>query len=156
MTYRIQGIDAARFIPLFGLPDEELAANGVVRMRVTEWPGFPCRITLDDAQPGQTVLLLNHVSQDRGPYRASHAIFVTEGALEPAVYEDTVPPALDRRILSLRAFDAHAMMVDAELVQPGCADDSIRRMFDQSAVRYIHAHNAVRGCFSAKVERTLP
>ena len=154
MTYRIQGIDAAPFIPLFGLPDEELAAKGAVRMRVIERPGFPCRIALDDAQPGQTVLLLNHVSQDRGPYRASHAIFVTEGAVEPAVYQDAVPPALDRRILSLRAFDAHAMMVDAELVEPGGADEAIRRLFDQPEVRYIHAHNATRGCFAAAVERT--
>ena len=60
------------------------------------------------------VLLLNHVSHDvANPYRASHAIFVTEGAEEPAEYVDEVPPVFGPRVLSLRGFDADGMMADA-------------------------------------------
>src|SRR4051794_41058480 len=78
MTYRITGIDPARYQQLFGAPDEELAARGIVRMTVAERPGFPCRVSLTDRDPGERVLLLNHVSHDvAGPYRASHAIFIT-------------------------------------------------------------------------------
>ena len=153
MTYRITGLEPARFAHLFSLDEEGLAARGIVRMTVTEKPGFPCRITLDDAEPGASVLLLNHVSIPAGPYAARHAIFVSEGQAKAAVYEDRVPPALDRRRLSLRAFDADDLMVDAVLVEPGTADGAIRRLFDNPAVRYIHAHNAVRGCFAAAVER---
>ena len=154
MTYRIQGLDPSPFRPLFGLGDQALADRGAVRMAVTEQPGFPCRISLDDAAAGETVLLVNHVSHDvANPYRASHAIFVTEGAEEPARFEDQVPPALDRRMLSLRAFDDHGMMVDAALAQSGEADAAIRTLFDRPDVVSIHAHNAIRGCFAAKIER---
>lgn len=153
MTYRIKGLDPATCRSLFGRSPEELTRVGAVRMSVTQRPGFPCRITLDDAEPGQTVLLLNHLSVENGPYRATHAIFVTEGAAAAATYLDEVPPALDRRALSLRAFDVADMMIDAALVQPGEADAGIRRLFADPAVGYIHAHNAVRGCFAAAVER---
>jgi hypothetical protein len=153
MTYRITGLDPAPFQHLFGLADDRLSALGAVRVPVTERPGFPCRVTLDDALPGERMLLFNHLSVASGPYRAGHAIFVTEGAGQAARYDDRVPPALDRRILSLRAFGEAEMMIDATLVQPGEADPGIRRLFDDAAVRYIHAHNAVRGCFAAAVER---
>ena len=57
------------------------------------------------------------------------------------------------RVLSLRGFDAEGMMADALLVQPGEADAGIRKLFDNPAIETIHAHNATRGCFSAKIER---
>ena len=79
MTYRVCGLDPAPFEPLFGLPDEELAERCIVRMTVNS-PTFPCRVSLTDREIGERVLLLNHVSHDvANPYRASHAIFVTEG-----------------------------------------------------------------------------
>ena len=87
MTYRITGLDPAPYRPLFCLSDAELASRGVVRMTVTQKPSFPCRVSLTDRDIGERVLLLNHVSHDvAGPYRASHAIFVTEGAEQPATY----------------------------------------------------------------------
>jgi hypothetical protein len=117
-------------------------------------PNFPCRVTLDDAEIGESLLLVNHVSHEgNNPYRASHAIFVSELATEPAIYEDRIPPALDRRILSLRAFDSAGMMVDAMLVHPGEADAAIRRLFDNVVVDHIDAHNATRGCFAARADR---
>lgn len=117
-------------------------------------PAFPCRITLDDAKAGETLLLVNHCSHDgNNPYRASHAIFVSEGATEAAVYEDEIPPALDRRILSLRAFDKAGMMSDAALAQPGEADAVVRRLLTNEAIDHIDAHNAIRGCFAARVDR---
>lgn len=153
MTYRITGLDPRSYEPLFILSDQELAERSIVRMAVTSHPGFPCRISLDDARPGGTALLLNHVSVADGPYAATHAIFVGEGA-EQGRYEDEVPPALNRRLLSLRAFDPAHMMVDAAIAAPGEANAAIRRLFENGAVQYIHAHNATRGCFAATVERT--
>jgi len=153
MTYRIKGLDPAPYRHLFGLADKELAERGVVRMTVTQKPSFPCRVSLTDRDIGETVLLLNHVSHDvAGPYRASHAIFVTDGAEAAAEYIDKVPPVF-ARVLSLRGFDAEGMMADAILVQPGEADVAIRKLFDNPAIETIHAHNATRGCFAAKIER---
>lgn len=155
MTYRITGIDPAPYRRLYGLPDEELASLGIVRMTVSEKPSFPCRVSLTDRDIGESVLLLNHVSHDvANPYRASHAIFVTEGVEEPATYVDDVPPVFGPRVLSLRAFDEDGIMVDAILTQPGEADAGIRRLFENPAIAVIHAHNATRGCFAAKIERS--
>jgi hypothetical protein len=153
MTYRIKGLDPAPYRQLFGLPDDELAERGVVRMTVDS-PTFPCRVSLTDRAPGETVLLLNHVSHDvAGPYRASHAIFVTEGAEQAAEFVDEVPPVFETRILSLRGFDKDGMMAEAVLTRPGEADAGIRKLFANPRIETIHAHNATRGCFSARIER---
>lgn len=154
MTYRIKGIDPAPYRPLFRLSDEELESRGVVRMIVTARPSYPCRVSLTDREVGETVLLLNHVSHDvANPYRASHAIFVAEAEEQAAEYVDQVPPVFGPRVLSLRGFDKEGMMADAILTQPGEADTGIRKLFENPAIETIHAHNAGRGCFSAKVER---
>ena len=154
MTYRIRGLDAAPFKPLFGLSDEELADRGILRMTVTQKPSFPCRVSLTDRDIGETVLLLNHISHDAAnPYRASHAIFVAEAAEEAAEFIDEVPPVFQTRVLSLRGFDSNGMMADALLTQPGEADAGIRRLFENPLIDIIHAHNAARGCFSAQIDR---
>lgn len=153
MTYRIQGLSPDPFKHLFGLPDEELARHGIVRMTVTD-PTFPCRVSLTDREIGERVLLLNHVSHDvANPYRATHAIFVTETDQAAAKYVDEVPPVFEKRVMSLRGFDSDGMMSEAILTQPGEADAGIRKLFANPDVETIHAHNAVRGCFSAKIER---
>ena len=153
MSYIVRGLDPAPYQPLFGSSAEELAKFGVVRMTV-DGPGFPCRVSLTDREIGETVLLLNHVSHDgANPYRASHAIFVTEGEQDAAEYVNRVPPVFETRILSLRGFDRDGMMADAILTQPGEADAGIRKLFANPEIETIHAHNATRGCFSAKIER---
>lgn len=153
MSYVVRGLDPAPFEPLFGLSDEELAKHGAVRMTVTD-PTFPCRVSLTDRSIGETVLLVNHVSHDvANPYRATHAIFVAEAQQEPAEYVDRVPPVFQTRVLSMRGFDKDGMMAEAILTQPGEAEDGIRRLFANPQIETIHAHNATRGCFSAKIER---
>jgi len=153
MTYVVKGIDPAPYRPLYGLSDEKLAEKGVVRMTVSD-PTFPCRVSLTDRAIGEKVLLLNHVSHEvANPYRASHAIFVTEGADQAAEFVDRIPPVFEPRVLSLRGFDKDGMMADAILTQPGEADAGIRRLFANPEIETIHAHNATRGCFAAKIER---
>src|SRR3954471_10995568 len=146
MTYRITGLDPAPYRPLFGLSDEDLASRGVTRMTVTAKPSYPCRVSLTDCDIGESMLLVNHVSHDvANPYRASHAIFVTEGATDAAEYVDEVPPVFAPRVLSLRGFDASGIMVNAILTQPGDSDLGIRTLFENPAIDTIHAHNATRG-----------
>jgi hypothetical protein len=153
MTYRITGLNPAPYRELYGLSDAELAERKVVRMTVDS-PTFPCRVSLTDRAIGERVLLLNHVSHDvANPYRACHAIFVTEGAEVAAEFLDQVPPVFEKRILSLRGFDSDGMMADAILTQPGEADEGIRRLLANPKIETIHAHNATRGCFSARIER---
>ena len=92
MDFRITGLDAGRFSHLFGLSDAELARHRALRQTCDEKPGFPCRVSLEDAEPGESVLLVNfeHLPVD-SPYRASHAIYVRESDTDRArsVLEET-------------------------------------------------------------------
>jgi hypothetical protein len=152
MSYRITGLAPEPFKPLFALSDGELEQRGMKRMAVTKKPGFPCRVSLVDRAVGEEVVLLNHVSHDvANPYRASHAIFVSDAT--QAEFVDEVPPVFGPRVLSLRGFDNSGMMVDALISQPGQTDPAIRKLFDNPEIVAIHAHNAARGCFAAKIER---
>ncbi len=154
MTYRISGLAPARFAPLFGASDAALAEAGAVRVRADAKPGYPCRVTLEDAEPGETLLLLNHEDHAVAtPYRSAYAIYVREGAAEAAVIEDDLPPVFNGRPIALRAFDAAGMLRGAALALAGDADAQIRALFDRPEVAYIHAHNAAHGCFAARIER---
>ena len=155
MTYRITGIEPSQYAHLVGLGDEELSRHGAVRVIVDQQPGFPCRVLLDDAAPGEPMLLVNHVSHEgNNPYRASHAIFVSERGPKAASFLDEIPPGLDRRILSLRGFDQSGMMAEAALAQPGEADALVRRMLANDDIDHVDAHTAVRGCFMGRFERS--
>lgn len=152
--FAITGLDPAPFAPLFGLTPAELAAHGVIRMRADATPGFPCRVTLEDVEPGADVLLINYEHQPAAtPYRSRHAIFVREGAARAARFDNEVPPQLAIRLLSVRAFDAAGMMTDADVTDGAALAPLIARMFDDHAVDYLHVHNARRGCFAARVDR---
>jgi hypothetical protein len=154
MAFRISGLSPEPFRHLYGLSDAELAQRGVKRYVVDSPAGFPDRIEMRDASPGETVLLLNHVCQPADtPYRASHAIFVREGADKTYDRVDEVPDVMRSRLLSLRAFDKDGMMLDADVVEGRDIESVIARFFANPGVAYIHAHNARRGCYSGRIDR---
>jgi hypothetical protein len=154
MSFVVSALPAALFQPLFGLSDEALAARGVVR-RVVEGPGSPCRLTLEDAPAGETVLLLNYEHQPADtPFRSRHAIFVREGAETRAFAAGELPPAFRaRQFLSLRAFDAEGMMVDADIVPTAQLEPAIARLLALPSAAYLHAHYAGAGCYAARIDR---
>ncbi|MFM7350497.1 MAG: DUF1203 domain-containing protein [Erythrobacter sp.] len=154
MPYLIEGLDPAPYAPLFALGEEELAQQGAVMMVADEAPGYPCRVSLADAAPGTRMLLVNHVSRpQQGPYRTSHAIFVSEGAAAAGRFADTAPPVFVSRLVSLRGFDAAGMMVDALLAPPGEADAGLAALFADPRIVEVDVHTAVRGCFLARARR---
>lgn len=154
MRFRITGLSAQPFRHLYGLADHELARHGVRRYIADKSPGFPDRIEMRDALPGEKLLLLNHVCQPANtPYRATHAIFVREGAEQTYDRLDDVPEVMRTRLLSLRAYDAQGMMLDADVVDGKDVEAVIRRFFGSPAVSYIHAHHAKRGCYSGRIDR---
>jgi hypothetical protein len=154
MAYRIEGLSPDTFRPLFGLSDEALARRGARRVTATGKPGFPCRVSLVDAEPGETLLLVNHVSNDvEHPYRSAFAVFVRETAEAAAMCVDTVPEVMQGRPLGLRGYGKDGSLVAAALALPGAADATIRELFGNSVVQRIDVHNAAHGCFVAHVAR---
>ena len=154
MSFRITGLSAEPFRHLFGLPDAELEARGIKRYAADESTAYTDRIEMRNARPGETVLLLNHVCQPADtPYRASHAIFVLEGAEETYVGVDEVPKVMRDYLQSLRAFDADGMMVEADVAIGDEVAPTIERLFENPRTTYIHAHNAKQGCYAGRIDR---
>ena len=153
MNYTLRGLEPALFRPLFQLDDEALAVRGMRWMIADEPVGFPCRISLEDAPVGERVLLLPFVHQDSdSPYRASGPIFVRPGIREARRVVGELPRYLTRRLLSVRAYDAADLMVDAEVVEGAEAAPLIERYLARDDVSYLHLHFAKRGCYACRVD----
>jgi hypothetical protein len=154
MHFRIRGLPAEQFAPLFALSDDELAQQGAVR-RIADArnPGYPCRVSLSDSKPGDELILVNHEHHAvDSPYRMRFAIFVRKGD-ETFDAVDTVPEQLRKRTLAVRAFDADAMMVGFELIEGEKLEKAIERLLADQRAAYLHVHFAAPGCYAARVDR---
>lgn len=153
-SFQLSGIGHETFEPLFKLSDKQLDKLGVQRVVATECPGYPCRVGLQDADIGEELLLLPYEHQPAlSPYRASGPIFVRRGSQRCILSLDTVPNYVTSRLISVRAYDADHMMVDAVVCEGAQTAAEIKRCFSDGRVSYIHLHNAKRGCFSCEVLR---
>ena len=153
MSFRITGLPASELSHWFTLSDAELAQRHAVRRTADSKPGFPCRISLTDAEVGDDVLLINyeHLAVD-SPYRSCHAIYIRAGERRYDAVDD-VPPMLRSRLLSLRAFDAQGMMVNADVASGTQLETAIAQLFADEHVVYLHAHFAKPGCYAARIDR---
>jgi hypothetical protein len=153
MGFRITGLPGEPFARLFEMTDDELATRGAVRRIADARPGYPCRISLTDAEPGEEVILVHFEHHAvASPYRASHAIYVRAGETRYDAI-DEVPAQLRLRLLSVRAFDRAGMMVGADVVDGAQLEDSIGRLFADARAAYLHVHYAKPGCYAARVDR---
>jgi len=152
--FRLVGLAPEAFAPFFALTDEQLAERGIHRVVADRKPGYPCRISLVDAEIGEPLLLLPYCHQPaNSPYQASGPIFIRSGARQRVADASEVPPYVTDRLMSVRAYDERDFIVDAEVCAGADVAATIRRMFEDAQVRYIHLHNAKRGCFSCRAER---
>ena len=138
----------------FALDDAALHARDARRELVREHPGTPCRVSLEDARVGETVLLVNHCHLPvQSPYRSSHAIYVREGVAQARPGVGEVPAAISTRLISVRLLDTGDMMVGADVVDGAALDGVLSEALRDPAVRYVHLHYARPGCFAAAVTR---
>jgi hypothetical protein len=153
VDYIVAGLPLEPFRPLFGMPEDELRKHGGSRV-VADGPGYPCRVTLEDAEPGESLLLLNWRHLDAAtPYRSDGPIFVRESARASALVRNAVPRQQRIRLLSVRAYDANGWMRDAEVVEGTELESVIERFFDDREAGYLHVHNARRGCYACRIDR---
>ncbi|MGH7726912.1 MAG: DUF1203 domain-containing protein [Candidatus Eiseniibacteriota bacterium] len=155
MSFRILGLPIEPFRDLLEADRETLRERGVVVQIVDEPHSAPCRITLEDAEVGEEVLLLSYRHLDAGsPYAAAGPIFVRRKAREPFVGAvDVVPDQQRRRLLSVRAYDADDMLVESDVTAGTELESLIERFFENPATAYLHVHNARPGCYACRVER---
>jgi hypothetical protein len=154
MSFRIVGLPAENFRPLFALSDAELVTRGAVRRIADDrQPGYPCRVSLTDSRAGDHLILVNYEHHAvNSPYRMRFAIYVREGE-ETFEAVNEVPEQLRRRSLAVRAFDTDAMMVGRELAEGRDLEAVVEQLFANPRADYIHAHYAAAGCYAARIER---
>ncbi|MBL4629777.1 MAG: DUF1203 domain-containing protein [Paraglaciecola sp.] len=155
MTFQFHSLAAQQFSHLFALSDDKLQKLGVAVYYADANPGYPCRVTLQDAQLGDKLLLLNyqHLAED-SPYRSSHAIFVKDGAVSKICQPGEIPEIIQARLLSIRAFDAQHMMLNADVYEGDNVALLLAELMVNDQVEYLHVHTAKRGCFLALVTVT--
>lgn len=157
MDFQISALDIDEFSHLFGKDVETLADLGIRRISVDNSPGYPCRVSLQDAEVGENVLLMNYEHQPaQSPFRSSHAIYVREAATQARPGKNEIPEMLRTRLLSVRAFDAAGMIIDADVIEGKHLESLIERMLAIDSADYLHVHNARLGCYVALVERGEP
>jgi hypothetical protein len=153
MNFRIEGLPPDAFQPLFSLTDDALAARGALRRIADHKPGFPCRVSLEDAEPGEEVILLNYEHHPvDSPYRAGGPIYVRRAAARFSA-TNAVPAMFRHRLMSFRSYDTRGMMVGADVREGTAFEAAVERLFDDPSAAYIHVHNAKPGCFACRVDR---
>jgi hypothetical protein len=154
MSFQLSGLPFEPFAALFSLGAAELAKLDAQRIVATEKPGYPCRVSLADAEVGEELLLLPfaHLAV-RSPYRASGPIFVRRAARQCTLEAGMIPDYVRLRQMSVRAYDSAHLMIDAAVCEGPDAAAEIQRIFGNRDAAYIHLHNAKRGCFSCRVDR---
>lgn len=152
--FQLSGIDHGQFEHLFALCDDQLRARGAVRRIAHESPGFPCRISLQDAEVGEELLLLPFLHQSTAsPYRASGPIYIRRNAKQRTLEAGEVTPYVTRRQLSVRAYDSGDLLAAATVCDGAVIAAELDRQFSNADVAYIHLHNAKPGCYSCLATR---
>lgn len=152
--FQITALPIEKFSSLLTQSAAELRALGARRMVAEKKPGFPCRVSLVDAEPGEEVLLLPFTHHDvNNPYRAAGPIFVRVNSQTSQLAVNEVPAMIRTRLLSLRGYDAAGMMLISEVLDGSELEEHLSRFFADPDVEYIHIHNARPGCYNCRVDR---
>jgi len=154
MNFKLKSLQDTEFSNLFDLVNLELEKIGAVRMTVDEFPGFPCRVSLQDAEIGEEVILLPYQHhKTHSPYQANGPIFVRKIAKTANLEANEIPKMFNHRLLSLRGFDKNGIMKDASVTEGQNLKEQIVQIFENDDINYIHIHNAKPGCYNCVVER---
>ncbi len=154
MDFRITGISPEPFKAVFQLDADALSAIGAQRVFADDASGYPCRVSLAHALPGEELILMSYAHQPGlSPYRAAGPVFARKSAQNAFDEVKIVPESVRLRLLSVRAYDRDAMIVEADVVEGKEVEALIERYFQRDDVAYLHLHYARRGCYACRVDR---
>jgi hypothetical protein len=154
MNFKLKSLQDTEFSNLFNLNNEALFKMGAVRMTVDKFPGFPCRVSLQDAEIGEEVIMLPYQHhKTTSPYQASGPIYVRKVAKTANLSINEIPKMFNHRLLSVRGYDKNGIMREASVVEGLSIREQIILTFNNENIDYIHIHNARPGCYNCTVER---
>jgi len=144
-NFQIKSLNDKEFYDYFTLAASELEKIGVIKMIVDTKPGFPCRVSLEDADIGEEVILLSYKHhRTNSPYQSSGPIFIRKNGKPATLSINEIPEMLYIRLLSLRGFNNDGIMKEALI-----------KIFENEEINYIHIHNAIRGCYNCTADRVV-
>jgi hypothetical protein len=154
MNFKLISLEANEFAYIFELDNLELEKIGAIKMTVHKFPGFPCRVSLQDAKIGEEVVLLPYQHhKTNSPYQANGPVFVRKSAKTATLIINEIPEMFNHRLLSLRGFDINGLMKDATVTEGQNLREQIIQIFENKDINYIHIHNAKPGCYNCLVIR---
>ncbi len=152
--FQIHPLPRATFQHLFSANNDQLHAQHAERVVADSPTAFPCRVSMQDASAGETLLLLEYQYHAvEAPYRASGPIFIRENASVANFAPGEVPELLRKRFLSVRGYDKAGYMRDAAVTEGHELPAAIERLFANDRIAYLHLHNAMTGCYLAAANR---
>ena len=153
-NFQMVALQEKEFNNLFLMDEEELKSIGVIKLIANVKPGYPCRVSLKDAEVGEEVILLNYPHHRvNSPYKANGPIFIRKGATTAKLDVNEIPHMLHNRYLSVRGYNADSMIVEARVTEGVNLRENIDEIFDNNEVEYIHILNAKPGCYNCLVNR---
>ena len=154
MEFRISALDDQIFNSFFELNDAELEKVGGKRIIVDEKPGYPCRVSLEDAEIGEEVILVPfEFHKTKSPYQAKGPIFIRKGVKTKKMDKNEIPKMLNHRLLSFRGYDKSGFMKSALTEKGNKTIEIIGKIFENKNIEYIHVHNSSPGCYNCQVNR---
>ncbi len=154
MSFQLIALPESQFAHYFAMDEAELKKHNARKQIADVSPCYPCRVSLEDAKVGESMLLINYQHQSElSAYQASHAIFVRENQVEAKPASNEIPKVIRQRLISVRAFDQAHEIIEADVVDGRDLDGLIDSLFENPAVSYLHLHYAKPGCFAARVVR---
>jgi len=128
--------------------------NPVKSVRADASPGYPCRLSLKDAAPGEELFLVSHSPfTSANPYRETGPVFIRKNAQTAKLVANQLPEIVLARQVVVRAYDSTGTMLAAEPAQGSEAASQIRKFLADPEVEFVHIRAALSGCFLCEARR---
>ncbi len=154
MSFQIQALPSNIAAEWFQKSPEDWQRENARLVVANSSLGFPCRLSLQDAEVGEELLLFPYLHHDVAtPYRSAGPIYVRRAAMQAQLEVDECPAVFKTRQLSLRAYSSKGYLTDARVCQGEETASAIHELFQVDKINQIHVHFAAPGCFACRIER---
>jgi hypothetical protein len=132
----------------------QLHGNPVETVIADANPGYPCRLSLLDAQEGEELYLFSHSPfSAANAYRETGPVFIRKNAIPADLKINELPEVALARSVVVRAYDGAGSMLAARPVESGEVATTIREFFSDKAVENVHLRAIASGCFLCSARR---
>jgi len=136
--------------------NDGIDALGQQVRRVVAEGGEPCRDVLRRARAGEELILASFSPfAEEGPYREFGPVFILADASEEDVPREALPVTQGylRERFVLRAYSPREEILDAAMVTPDEAEETLASFLANPEVAFVHARFPVYGCFACRIDR---